>query len=389
MKRVLAGAALLALCAVGRAEAGSPAVRSIDFVALGSAAVYSEAARRIAFHRFDPGVIGAPDLSGSNDRTGTFQLWTADADGGRELCLSCRDIPGGPRKNQHKGAPTWHRSGEWLVVAVEMPQHAAPHAKCHAGTGAYVDLWAVSSDGQRWAQLTRYARRALGARFPHRPVGALIPRLSRRGGRLVWAEMIGYDEQHPFGIWRLAQADFVLGGQGPRLARKTASTPGRLGTTFYEAWSFSPDDSRITLASDSGAIHPGFMDVQLWDPKADRLVNLTRSDDEYEEQAQLSPDGSWIVFMSTRGQSPRYDPSGDFWGTFRTDVWRMREDGTGAERLTYFNDPGHREYLPGAVNRAIPSGWGPEGSFYLNVDQNRGVVQTHETARIYRVFFRD
>lgn len=201
--------------------------------------------------------------------------------------------------------------------------------------------------------------------------------------------MIGYDTQHPFAIWRLVLADFVVDATGPHLINHTRFEPGTLGTTFYEVWSFSPDDNYITVASESGGIHPGYMDVQIWNPNAGTLVNLTQTNDQYEEQAVFSPDGQWIAFMSTHGQSPPYDPSNDFWGTFRTDVWLMRTDGTSSERLSYFSDPAHAEYLPGAVNRAVPVSWSPDGkSIYVNVDQNHGSQQTHETQRIYRINLR-
>jgi len=367
----------------------SSRVKSIEFITYGGAPVYSAALNKIAFHRFDPKIIGGPELSGKNDNTGTFELWVADPDGSRATCISCRDVPNGPRMNQHKGAPTWHPSGQWIVAAVEMPVHAASHAKTHAGTGAYVDLWAISPDGRRWFQLTRYTNSVRTSRFPNTPVGALIPRFSRRGDHLVWAEMIGYGAKHPFGIWRLVLGEFMVDAAGPRLKNLRRFEPGAAGTTFYEAWSFSPDDTMITVASESGAIHPGYMDVQIWNPHTGTLVNLTKTNDQFEEQAVFSPDGRWIAFMSTQGQSPRYDPSRNFWGTFRTDVWLMRADGSGAERLTHFSDPAHREYLPGAVNRAIPVSWAPDGrAIYINVDQNQGSRETHETQRIYRINLR-
>ena len=364
-------------------------VARIELVARGGHAAYSERLDKLAFSRFDPGVIGAPDLGGKNDGTGTFQLWIADPDGTNQRCLSCRQVAGGPRPNQHVGMPSWHPSGEWLIVVVEMPRHGAPHAKSHAGTGAYVDIWAVTPDGRRWVQLTRYANRALRARFPDQPVGALVPRLSRRGDVLVWAEMIGYDARHPFGIWQLAVANLTIDRRGPRLEQKRIFRPGTRQTTFYEAWSFSPDDRAITVASDSGNVHFGYMDVQLWPIGGDELVSLTRSAREYEEQAIFSPDGRKIAFMSTRGQSPRYDPSNDFWGTFRTDVWLMDADGANPQRLTRFSDPAYPEYLPGAVTRAIPVAWAPDGkSIFVDIGQNRGPQQLHENARIYRVYLK-
>jgi Tol biopolymer transport system component len=388
----------VALLAAGLAAAGCGAaasaagpspdgiVQSVDFVTYGSNAAYSATRAQLAFNRFDPAVIGAPDAMGHNDGTGTFQLWVAEADGTRERCLTCTDSPGGPRRNQHVGAPTWHASGDWIVVAVEMPVHLAPHAKCHAGLGAYVDLWAASADGRQWFQLTRYAPAVTTTRFAETPVGALIPRFSRSGRQLVWAEMIGYDDEHPFGLWRLALADFVVDFAGARLANKRTAQPGNADTTFYEAWSFSPDDSLITVASESGGIHPGYMDVQLWNPATGVLRNLTRTNDAYEEQAVFSPDGRRIAFMSTRDQSPRYDPGRDFWGTFRTDVWLMNADGGDAVRLTHFSDPSRPEYLPGAVTRGFPVAWTPDGrSIFVDIGQNQGSTQTHETARIYRV----
>jgi len=410
-KRLLAAVfttlACLAGCAAGtgasgrgdlETESAAPApavppaerpVARIELVVEGGHGAYSERLDRLAFARFDPHVIGAPELSGKNDQTGTFQLWIADPDGANQRCLSCRQVPGGPRPNQHVGLPSWHPSGEWLIVAVEMPQHAAPHAKSHAGTGAYVDLWAVTPDSGRWVQLTRYANRALRTRFPDQPVGALVPRLNRRGDALVWAEMIGYDKRHPFGIWRLAVAEVVIDARGPRLENKRIFRPGTQQTTFYEAWSFSPDDRTVTVASDSGGVHFGYMDAQVWPIGSDSLTSLTRSAREYEEQAIFSPDGRSIAFMSTRGQSPRYDPSHDFWGTFRTDVWLMDAGGGNPRRLTYFSDPAYPEYIPGAVNRAIPVAWAPDGrSIFVDVNQNRGPQQLHESTRIYRVYLK-
>ena len=325
------------------AALAGPGVKEILFITQGLQPAYSDVRQQLAFSRFNPAVIGGPELwSGSNDGTGTFQLWVSQPNGSNAVCYSCRQVPGGPRPNQHVGAPSWHPSGEWLIVAVEMPVHTAPHAQAHPGTGAYVDIWAFAPARNAWHQLTRYSPAALSTWFPDRPVGALVPRLSRRGDRLVWAEMIGHDSQHPFGINQLAIADFAIVAGRPTLSNKRVSRPGFFlsDATFYEAQSFSRDDQWVAIASDSGPAQFWFMDVQLWHPGNDRLINLTHTAGDFEEQAIFSPEGARIVYMSTRDQNPPYDPARDFWNTFRTDLWLMNWDGSQPHRLTFFSQPG-------------------------------------------------
>jgi len=385
-KPMVYGAALALLAALSTSRATDLDNRDIRFIAQGANVAYSTARNQIAFSRFDPAVIGGPQRNGDNDNTGTFQLWIADADGGNQRCISCRQTSGGPRPNQHVSIPSWSPSGEWLIVSVEMPVHSAPHAKTHGGMGAYVDIWAVAPDRDEWHRLTHYADHIYRTWFPDRPVGALIPRLSRRGDRLVWAEMIGYDVAHPFGVWQLALATLVFRDGVPMLVGKQISRPGQFDMTFYEAWSFSADDQWITVASDSGPAAAGYIDVQLWNPATDALINLTHSVLQYEEQSVFSPDGKRIVYMSSAGQTPPFEPYRDFWNTFRTDLWIMNANGSDPRRLTWFSEPGEPEYLPGAVNRAIPGSWTAEGRYlYFDVARNIGDHQVHEDSRIYRI----
>ena len=390
VKKFVLGLSLLSLGALAAdpALAGSPVYNDVRFITQGLQPAYSDARQQLAFVRFDPNVIGGPQLgSSASDGTGTFQLWISAPDGSNARCYSCTQVLGGPRANQHVSVPSWHPSGEWLIVAVEMPLHANTHASATGGTGAYVDLWAFAPDRNEWHQLSAYAPAALSTWFPDAPIGTLAPRLSRTGKHIAWAEMIGYDAQHPFGINQLAIADFSVQDGKPTLTNKRVSRPGLflLDATFYEAQSFSSDDQWVTIASDSGPAHFGYLDVQLWHPRHNWLINLTRTIGEYEEQAMISPQDKRIVYMSTQGQNPRYDPL-DFWGTFRTDLWVMNLRGTERRRLTWFGQPGAPEYLPG-VNRAMPGSWTGDGnSMFFEVATNVGSHQPHEKARIYRIF---
>jgi hypothetical protein len=64
----------------------------------------------------------------------------------------------------------------------------------------------------------------------------------------------------------------------------------------------------------------------------------------------------------------------------------MNANGTDPRRLTWFSEPGAREYLPGAVNRAIPGSWTADGRFlYFDVGRNVGDHRLHEDSRIYRI----
>jgi len=243
----------------------------------------------------------------------------------------------------------------------------------------------VSVDGRQWVQLTHYSNQETSSRFPSTPAGALIPKFSRAGNTLVWAEMIGYDSAHPLGLWRLVTADFQLDVSGPHVANLRRATPGLPGATFYEAWSFSPDDSQLTVATDSGKPSPFFMDVQVWNPTKNTLTNLTNDPFNYNEQAFFSPDGGHIAYMSTHGAQPAFDPR-QFFTTFRTEVWVMNRDGSQPTQITHFNDPSATEYLAG-ITYAIPTAWGPGGkSLYVDVHQMiDGKEEPHERSRVYVV----
>jgi hypothetical protein len=360
-----------------------PKVKNITYLTNGGVVHYSPIAKKIAYERYNTfaGSLGA-------DGSPTAQVWIADANGQNPTCMTCTDIPNGPLKNRHKGMPTWHSSGNWLVIAVEMPNHTAQHAQVRPGAGLYHDLWAVKSDFSKWVKLTSYLNNATTSPFA-RPAGALVPRFSRTGDKLVWAEMLDYNPAKPFGKWQLVVADFTnWNTDTPSLSNLSYFKPNN--GEFYEAWTFSPDNQTITVASDAGVAQHGELDFFLWNVGSNTMKNMTNSN-QYEEQAVISPDGKYIAYMSSENINPPYNPA-NFIGTIRTEVWLMKIDGTNKRKITHFNVVGSPEYFDTGVSQklGIPTSWGEDSkTLYVAVGVRQPGINNlgNDLARLYKIEF--
>lgn len=119
------------------------------------------------------------------------------------------------------------------------------------------------------------------------------------------------------------------------------------------AW--SPDGSRIAFATTrppdpatpGGPFAPVQSDIWVMNADGTGLVNLTK-DPYTDSRPAWSPDGSRIVFVSTRPPDPAA-PGGPF-APVQPDIWVMNADGTGLVNLT--NDP-YQEGDPA---------WSPDGA---------------------------
>lgn len=92
------------------------------------------------------------------------------------------------------------------------------------------------------------------------------------------------------------------------------------------------------------------------------LRKLTDEPDVWDEHAHYSPDGTTIVWASSRGYP--YDNKttgfGEVARSLKLDYWLMDADGTNKHRLTYFNQPGAIEYV-GHQAIVADSSWSPDG----------------------------
>ena len=360
-------------------------------VTTGVAADYSPVLNKLSFMRYRSDILSA-------DNTGTYELYVTSPDGSNAVCISCTDIPGGPRANQHKGAQQWHPNGQWMVGVVEMPAHGSTHASVTPGTGLQNDIYAISADGTQWVKLTSYVAVLGPTTWPGAfipwttPAGALVPRFNKSGSKVIWGEEIGWaplPSPYSFGVQRIAVADFVIVGGVPQLQNTgTYTLPSHVmngGTnTFYEPWSPNGDGTLMAIATDHNTVNPAILDMYRFNLSTGQVtLKLSPSPEafQWEEQAQFSPNGSRIAYMTTADHTPPYQAA-NFIATFRIDLWLMNADGSNKTRLLRFTDATRAEFQ-GSDAYGIPGTWKDNRSFYYELNRMGASSQLLDQSAIY------
>ncbi|HDM67257.1 MAG TPA: hypothetical protein ENG62_02590, partial [Thermoplasmatales archaeon] len=272
-------------------------------------------------------------------RDGYYDIYTMKPDGSDVKCLT--DTPLLPRG--HKGCAEWHPSGDYIVFTCQKEEYfgskipflrnlfdklAAP------GRGFNCDLWVMNKDGTRFWRLTDLpTKQNLFDKQDY--TGVIHPHFSHDGTKLVWSERVG-SADNKWGRWVLKVADFIVDGDDIHLENITVYQPGSNQPCFYEAHGFSVDDKKIIF---SGNLEPGqdenHLDIYTLDLETKALTRLTETLDEWDEHAQYSPDGKYIVWMSSNGYGIGCEK--DWWNHLRTDYWVMKSDGSCKRQLTFYN----------------------------------------------------
>ena len=276
------------------------------------------------------------DMRGSD---GLWAAYTMRPDGSDTRCVSC-GVPGLPRT--HVGQPAWHPSGRYLVVQAEKDKHARVRMKrvVTPGAGVLNDLWVIDLQGGP-ATLIRNVEDTRGD-------GILHAHFSKDGERLSWTEMQeagSLKKGKEFGYWALMTADFRVAAGKPRLENVQKYTPG--GRAFHENHGFSPDGRLLAFASNFESKKRFESHIYTLDLRTQKANRLTFED--YNEHAQFSPDGSSIVWITTRENRNN-----------GTDYWIMNVDGSNKRRLTFFNQKGHPHHKGQKVVVADLA-WRPDG----------------------------
>jgi Tol biopolymer transport system component len=305
--------------------------------------------------RVDWGVANnlvAFDKMGSD---GYYDLFIMRPDGSGVRCLTCN---ASGIAQQHNGNPAWHPSGRYIVFQSENPSQRGRRpllAKrlmrvAEPGSGFRNNLWLTGPQGANFVQLTEVGGQG----------AVLHPHFSLDGSKLTWSERLG-SGGGVMGEWAIMVADFVTERGRPKLANIRKYQPGEK-RRFYETHGFFPDGRSVIISGNPEPSQGDYgFDIYRFDINTERLTNLTGTPREWDEHALISPDGSKIIWMSSR------DIAGSSLSLtgVKTDYWMMNVDGSNKVRLTYFNDPTAPEYLKTNLLVAADSAWGPDGKQFL------------------------
>jgi hypothetical protein len=260
---------------------------------------------------------------------------------------------------KHACSPVWTPPGDLLFFSAEKAQHPGSSTDAFCGFGAYADIWVMTADGREAFQLTDVPND-----INH---GAMIPRLSRDGTRLLWTERIAAPNllvpAQAFGSWVLKVADIQYKGAVVSLANVTQFQPGDQG--FYEGGDFTPDGSGIIYTSSSATDNAWESQIFVMDLGTHAVTQLTMSD--YNEHPRYTPDGTQIIWMSSTGAVLK-----------GTDWWFMNADGTEKQRLTYFEDP-HSPQSSGTALYPGTVAWDPGAKWFIGDMETSLVTQTYSS----------
>ncbi len=308
---------------------------------------------RLAYARRDP-------------RDWYLDIWTVRPSGRERTCVTCEL----PVPTKHRGAPVWHPDGEWLLFSAENDDVRTRKADRMAepATALNTNLWAVAASGARAVPLTAYPTDY------KEPRGVLAPIVAPDGKHVAWAGPVERDDAakaaekaaekaagnaaepivegadkapekgYEWGRWAIFLAELEMTDGIPALRNVREVAPGRQGG-YYQVDDWSHDGRRLLLTA-SAARGQGLasLDIYEYDLASDRLRPLTQTTD-WDHHAHYSADGRQVVWSSSRGLNVKFrSVEGLNWRRdVRTDLWAMNRDGSEPRRLTFFNEPGHRD----------------------------------------------
>ena len=292
-------------------------------------------------------------LINKQDASGVFQIYVGKAGETGTNCISLINPVGIFRqwKDRNKMQVQWHPSGNFIICAVEKEFYQellyTPY-NIRLGllqSGIWMDIWAVTPDGNNWYHLATTQNGFTG------------PAFTPDGTRAVWAEGLNNSNLaiDIFGKWRLQLSNFTVTNSLPAFATTVDISPQ--GSRWLEPGNFSPDGRSLLLNSDIGMTNAEGQDQYILDIVTGQLINLTNSPKIWDEHGVFSPDGNRILFMSSYPY--RADTNSYHTFSIKTEFMLMNKDGSDLRQLTHFRTPGYPESSAGI---AAVGSWSDDGS---------------------------
>jgi uncharacterized protein (TIGR03437 family) len=308
--------------------------------------------------------------------SGVYDIWTIQADGSGNTCLTCSSAAVDVLGALNKGNPVWNPSGKFIAFQVEIGSTGVTQAVIDAdfpGSGWSNNLWIMDPAGQNFWQITNLPDTG----------GVIYPRFSADGTKIAWGQRTDPTSAAGgiWGTWQLMVGDFVVSSSGvPSVQNAQVFTPTYtpgLQEYYYEPHGFSADNQTLYFMSNIGPGGkpffggPGPMDIYALNLATNQLTALTNTPDQWNEFPTLVPGQTGLVYMSTVGD-------GAVNGHFKGDLWVTNADGTDKYQLTFFNDPNSPDYEPGGIVAADPA-WNADGTqlaIYGNLGQAQALPGT-------------
>jgi hypothetical protein len=305
-----------------------------------------------------------------------MDIWVSGRSGRDRRCVTCELAE--PAK--HRGGVGWDPSGRFLAFSAENDDVRTRKGDrlAEPEVGLNTNLWVISADGAKAWRLTDYQTDYAN------PRGAVFPHFSPDGKRLGWSGPVEHSSTGPgreWGEWAVYLADFDVQAGVPTIKNIRTVQPGDQHG-YYQLDDWSADGRRILLTANPSLGQPVTgLDVCELDLVSGSFRNLTHTPRDWDQFAHYSPDGRHVVWASSRGLAVRFHSvEGVNWRRdIRTELWMMNRDGTGARRLTFFNEAGWRDYAWFRSQVADTGGVYVADNAFLSDASHVAAVLAHET----------
>lgn len=286
-----------------------------------------------------------------------YEIVELDLEKGSERLVNARRDRLMSGRRGHDGSPVYHPRGGMIAFNSQV-LGSNEFNRGRPGYGVHNEIVVFERSSERYWPLTSSGYSSSS------PRGALLPRFSPDGGRLLWTAIIGTTSANPLlGDRVLKMATLSLDPiAGATLHDETVLLAGR-GRDFFEGYGFSPDGQSVLFAANLQPRQPWYgMDIcvlSLDNPLAE-VQELTRTPVVWDRFAAFSPQGEKIIWSSSTGYTvPNLGQGGGSWEKYIcTELWIMRQNGVEKRRLTGYNNRTSQEFIG---RRAIVgmSAWNP------------------------------